>query len=374
LKLGDVLARRIKKLLALHEQEDSILEYRHLLNIQRRLVRGLPNGTHSFKPPVSLSAFLELYRFESATDNAHVPDSNGSWVGMTPLYYAAMAGNVPVLKALLAMPEVLAKINLRLKKNCKSTRYGDMASKGNSALLAAARYSDSPATLELLIEHGADPSAYSYWSIVPKMYALHWMAMEHSNECLAWWLDQNFVGAAGDIAVDSGTGIDPLYLAMAVGGGGAAETVKLLVDRGASCIFCHGIGCSYTVAAIAGYDHEALEMLLLLGGQQSIDSMHVPQKPANALIRNVYWLFRLLYYAGDRRWWVFIMASAIGSTTLGYAAMFGSLAATKVVLRHRPDLHAKLRTGLTPLQLAQELEHGSTVDLLLDAECRGLGR
>ena len=94
LKLGDVLARRIKKLLALHEQEDSILEYRHLLNIQRRLVRGLPNGTHSFKPPVSLSAFLELYCFESATDNAHVPDSNGSWVGMTPLYYAAMAGNV----------------------------------------------------------------------------------------------------------------------------------------------------------------------------------------------------------------------------------------------------------------------------------------
>jgi ankyrin repeat protein len=373
LKLGDVLPRRIKKLLALHEEEDSIVEYRHLLTIQRRLVRGLPNGTHSFKPPVSLSAFLELYRFESATENAHVPDSNGSWVGMTPLYYAAMAGNVPVLKALLAMPEVLAKINLRLKKICKSTRYGDLTTKGNSALLVAARYSDSPATLQLLIEHGADPSAYSIWKNAPRMYALHWMAMEHSNECLAWWLDQQFEGAAGDIAVDTGGGTDPLYVAMLFGGGGAAETVKLLVDRGASCIFCHGIGCSYTIAAIAGWDHEALEMVLLLGGQQSIDTLYAPQKPANAVIRWLYTISRLFYYAGDRRWWVFSLAIAIGNTALGYAAMF-SLAATKVVLRHRPDLHAKPRTGHTPLQLAQELEHGSIVDLLLDAQHRGLGR
>jgi hypothetical protein len=31
------------------------------------------------------------------------------------------------------------------------------------------------------------------------------MAMEHSNECLAWWLDQ-FDGPASDIEVDTGSG------------------------------------------------------------------------------------------------------------------------------------------------------------------------
>jgi hypothetical protein len=372
LKLGDVLARRIQKLLALHEQEDSTLDYRHLLTTQRRLVRGLPNGTQSFKPPVSLSAFLELYRFGSATDNAYSPDSKGSRIGMTPLYYAAMAGNVPVLKALLAMPEVLAKINLRLKKNCDSSRYGELASKGNSVLLAAARYSDSPATLQLLVQHGADPSAYSAWDIMPKMHALHWMAMEHSNECLAWWLDQRFEGPGGDIEVDCGTGGTPMYLSLQWGGGGGAETVKLLVDRGATLETC-GYGITYLNSAMFGWDIEAFEMILSLGGQRTIDTMYIPQKPVNAFFRRVLWILRLMYYSGDQRWWVFVMATTVGNTTLS-AAVVHSLALTKLALRHNPDLHAKLRIGLTSLQVAQKLELESTVELLLKALQQEKGR
>jgi ankyrin repeat protein len=368
LKLGDVLTRRIKLLLASHEQDGDILEYRHLLTIQRRLVRGLPNGTQSFKPPVSLRAFLELYRFEIVTDNAYFPDSNGSVIGMTPLYYAAMVGNVPVLKALLAMPEVLAKINLRLKKGCKSSRYGELATKGNSVLLAAARYSDSPATLQLLVQHGADPSAFSVWSIFPRVYALHAMAMEHSNECLAWWLDQQFEGPAGDIEIDNGGGSNPLMYSLQFGGGSGAETVKLLVDRGATLETC-AMGIPYLQSAIFGWDIEAFEMILSLGGQQSIDTLHFAQKPINGFSRRVMWILRLLYYAGDRRWWVFAGAVAVGHTTL-HAAAFFSLAATKSVLRHHPDLHAKLRTGHTPLQLAQEMENESIVHLLLDAQQR----
>jgi ankyrin repeat protein len=365
LRLGDALARRIKNLLAMHEQEGNILDYRHLLTIERHLVKGLPKGTQSFNPPVSLNAFLELYRFGSITDNAHVPDGKGSRIGMTPLYYAAMAGNVPVLKALLAMPEVLAKINVRLKNKSYSNRYGEFSPQGMTALLAAARYSDSPATLQLLVQHGADTNASAVWTLFPKMYSLHWMAMEHSNECIAWWLDQRFDGGAGEIDLDTGTGATPLWMALNCSGGGAAETLRLLVDRGASLETCPA-GVTYLNLAIFGWDIEAFEMILSLGGQQSIDTINVPQKPANAFIRRVLWLFRLMYYAGDKRWWVHIMATTKGNTTLHAAAM-NSLAMTKSVLSHRPDLHAKTSIGQTPLEVAQKLEHESITELLLGA-------
>jgi hypothetical protein len=369
LKLGDVLARRIKLLLTFHDQEGDIIEYRHLLTIQRRLVRGLSHTTQSFKPPVSLSAFLELYRFGSVTDNARFPDSNGSMIGMTPLYYAAMAGNVPVLKARLAMPEVLAKINMQLKKNCISTRYGDVGNKGNSALLAAAQYSDSPATLHLLIKNGADPNATSFTELAPKMTAMHWLGCEHSNECLAWWFDQEFEGPAGDIEAGAGNGGSLLCPALMWGGGGAAETVKLFVDRGGS-LETSAFGVTYLNQAIFGFDIEAFQTILSLGGQQSIDTMYVPQEPADAFMRRVFWIFRLLYYSGDRRWWVYIEASTKGNTTLHAAAFSDCLAATKLVLRHRPDLHAKNKIGHTALQMAQKLELRSVVGLLLDAKQR----
>jgi ankyrin repeat protein len=292
---------------------------------------------------------------------------------MTPLYYAAMAGNVPVLKALLAVPEVLAKINLRLKKKCMSSRYGEVGIKGISTLLGAARYSNSPATLQLLVEHGADPSVSCAVPIAPTMHALHWMAMEHSNDCLAWWLDQQFDGPAGDVEVDTGAGFTPLGCALGYGGGGASETVKLLVDRGASLETSAG-GVTYLNFAIFGWDIEAFEMILSLGGQRSIDTMYVPQKMANAFIRRVMWLFRLVYYSGDQRWWVFVMATTKGNTTLSAAVSHSSLAVTKVVLRHRPDLHAKVSIGLTSLQVAQKWQLGSVAELLLGALQRERGR
>jgi hypothetical protein len=189
--------------------------------------------------------------------------------------------------------------------------------------------------------------------------------MEHSNECIAWWLDQRFDGGAGEIDLDTGSGATPLWLALDFSGGGAAETTKLLVDRGAGLETCP-CGVTYLNAAVFGWDVEAFEMILSLGGQQSIDTMHIPQKPASAFIRRVWRLFRFLYYAGDQRWWVYIMATSKGNVTLHAAAMH-SLAMTKSVLRHRPDLHAKTSIGQTPLRVAQKPEHESSTELPLGA-------
>jgi hypothetical protein len=64
---------------------------------------------------------------------------------------------------------------------------------------------------------------------------------------------------------------------------------------------------------------------------------------------------------------VVVVATTVGNITL-HSTAFTGLATTKVVLHHHlVDLHAKLRTGFTPLQVAQMLEHGSAVDLLSDA-------
>jgi hypothetical protein len=152
--VGAVVARQVQKLLALYLQEGSIVEYRYLLSTQHYLVKGLAKCAQSFQPPTSLGAFLELYRFTSATDN-QIYAQDGSKLGMTPLFYATMVGNIPVLKALLAMPEVLMKINMATKQEVISQRYGTITMKGTTPLLAAAASSRSPATLELLVTHGA---------------------------------------------------------------------------------------------------------------------------------------------------------------------------------------------------------------------------
>merc|ERR1711865_427684 len=108
------------------------------------------------------------------------------------------------------MPAEAAQINLAVKKTCVSPRFGIMVWKGFTPLLAAAMFSDSPTTLHLLVQSGANPGATFGMVIHPAMGALHAMAVNGSDECIRWWLDQKFPGHAGDIEKDAGSGQPPL--------------------------------------------------------------------------------------------------------------------------------------------------------------------
>jgi hypothetical protein len=215
------------------------------------------------------------------------------------LYYAAMAGNIPVLKGLLAIPAVVAKINMAVPKSCISTRFDEVAFKGTTPLLVACQHSDSPSTLHLLIQSGADPGATLFWAGAPTMGSLSLMALGGSDGCIRWWLDQKFSGFAGDIEQGTGNGLTPL--AIAVMFSGPTHTVKCLIDCGAS-LATPPSGTPMVNNAIFGSDTDALEAILSAGGQAAIDTMYIPQAPVNAFLRRILWIFRLVYYSGDRRW------------------------------------------------------------------------
>jgi hypothetical protein len=164
--------------------------------------------------------------------------------------------------------------------------------------------------------------------------------MRNADKCVAWWLNQGFSGPGGDINECSGNGWAPMPSGLLWGGGGAAKTAKLFIDRGAS-MEIQPTGHTNLNPAMFGWDTEALEMLLKVGGQQMIDQIHGKVIPANAFFRRIMWLFRLIYYSGDKRLWMYIVASTKGNTSLHAAVLGGEYSMVKITLRHQPDLHAR---------------------------------
>jgi hypothetical protein len=319
----------------------------------------------------SLGSFLELYRFQTPTDNQRCADAKSSMVGQTPLYYAAMAGNIPVLTELLALPAVVAKINLGAKEIAKSKRYGPMGWKNMTPLLAAAFFSDSPAALKLLIDHGANPLRACSTELFPGYLPLHMMAMSHSNECLAWWLDQKFAGVVGDVnwMSDGGTAASPIGQAIMLGSGSSTPTVKLLIDYGAT-IEADGVGQQImTKASIAG-DIDVMRMLISLKGQEALDQVHIPNKMTDPLLRTMMYLFRVMYYFGDRRYWVYALATTEGSSAMCVSATCCTYAVAKELLSlaHPPDLSHKVALGHTALTEAKLWGFKGIINLLSAAE------
>jgi hypothetical protein len=246
-----------------------------------------------------------------------------------------------------------------------------MGFKDATPLLAAATYSDSPAVLQLLVEHGANVNSTSDWGDMgDRVGPLHLMAKMHANECSAWWLDQTFPGPAGDIDAECGNGSAPVGLSLVFGAGGGCRTAKLLIDRGAS-IEVDGFGqVLVTKAALVG-DTEAIRMLFGLS-QRARDQVHIPNLPTNAFFRRILWIFRLIYYSGDSRYWVYCFAATHGVAPLHGAAMNGNYASLKLLLEHRPNLSARLKIGLTARQQCEKWGLKSEIRCLIDAESSGL--
>jgi ankyrin repeat protein len=341
--------------------------------VQHCLLKGLGKGQElAITQATSLGSFLELYRFQTPTDNQQYADAKSSMVGQTPLYYAAMAGNIPVLAQLLALPAVVAKINLRVKKIAKSDRYGSMGWANMTPLLAAAFTSESPAALQLLIEHGANTLSTCSVELFPGCTALHMMAFSHSNECLAWWLNQNFAGVAGDVnwLSDSGTGVSPMGQAIILGAGNSTQTVKLLIHYGAN-INTDGTGQQMlTKAAVAG-DIDVMRMLISVKGQEALDQVHIPNVVTDPFLRIVFGGVQLVFHCGGaKKFWIYQMATTKGSTAMCCAAVCCSYAVAKelLLLTHPPDLNHKVAIGHTALTQAQRWGFTSIINLLSAAE------
>ena len=113
-RLGPVIQKMIADALDRHLKVEQIVLYRHLLIVSYQMLIGL--GTEEQQWHSSMDAFLQKYHFSSPTDNTKDPSdtkTRGGIIGMTPLFYAAAAGALHVVRELMAQPGVL--INLQPK-------------------------------------------------------------------------------------------------------------------------------------------------------------------------------------------------------------------------------------------------------------------
>jgi hypothetical protein len=165
-----------------HLQNQEIMDYRYLLSVRGKLMRGLD---YNVKQYASLQEFLEEYRFSGPLDNYRVADKLGGWVGYTPLFYACQSGAVQVLKWLLQVPGVSAGVNFAAPKMHLSERY--QWYNAGFPLAAVMMHSGSVETMDLLLDNGADPWQKAPFKVPYNDY--------NPLGCLAWsatpgiWLD-----------------------------------------------------------------------------------------------------------------------------------------------------------------------------------------
>jgi ankyrin repeat protein len=161
-------------------------------------------------------------------------------------------------------------------------------------LLAASVYSDSPASVELLVRHGADTkSTCDFGANVPRVPPFVLMAWAQSNDCIRRWADQRFEGF--DIHEEAGHGFSALFLAAMMGGGNSIETVKLLCDLGADYTKQSSAGQQFTTTTSFSGDSEVIQYVISKGEGAMIDGLSTPNVTKNAFLRRIIWIFRMLY-------------------------------------------------------------------------------
>lgn len=107
---------------------------------------ALLDGTGIFPPEEPFTAWMAAMRFES------VNDGKKSKSGLTPLFFAVLAGRKDLVAALLER-------NADLYARCKIDIPRFCFHKGVTALAAASCFTDDAELVQMLIQHGADPKA-----------------------------------------------------------------------------------------------------------------------------------------------------------------------------------------------------------------------
>lgn len=281
-----------------------------------------------------LKAFLARFRFRSWSD--------ADRTGLSPGHCAAIAGNLEVLKQLVASR---ANVNAGIRQAAPEL----LLHKKDSPLHLACMLNGDATFVRQMIELKADPQLPNARGQI----ALHAAAGAGRKECVELLLDLKC-----DIHKMCKRGLSPLHYAA---GNGEAGTLEVLLARGADIT---GPGCPFAgslmVAAILAGSAECVDLLIENGAD-----VNEPLNPNGAMYS---WLLRLLRLSRLlllNRGPLQILTMLDGATPLMFASFLGHDDIVALLLEAFADPEALNREGQDARAVARQEKHATTATLFL---------
>jgi hypothetical protein len=348
-------------------RDKDITEFRLLKAMVPYILHRLGNGRHEQRvpQPQTVPKFLGEYCFSAATDNQQRIPARGDnmkrkqqnkWagdvVGLTPVSYAAMSGNVEILAQLLVIPGV--EVSPRLRRTLRCQRY--VVFSGSTPFLLAAEFNfeeTAPAVLALLMDHGADPLGTDNAG----NGAILKMASTGQVESIRW-----LKRAVPRLDLDRRYGVIRTTALMRAVVHGHPGTVDALLGLGADCRHdgVNALGMNPLVGAGMCADAALVRTLTRAVGAEHMNrrvalgawSLRSPF-PALALAERVRGRIRGMAQLDPRD--VRGMASIQGATPLHFAVAYYNLAALRAMLELGADPLVRNAMGMTPFDLLQAM-------------------
>ena len=163
-KIGSVMFKLLSKRREYHLGNHELLEFRLWTALTDSIMQGLIYSDMQALRPTSVAAFLALNQFSTARDE----ENRGS--GYTPLLFAAMSGNSPIVRELIDPP-----INADVRARVLVDVHDWGGERGIDALACAAAYCPQCRihdVIAILIAAGADPNGSARSGFTPLMAAV----------------------------------------------------------------------------------------------------------------------------------------------------------------------------------------------------------
>lgn len=262
--------------------------------------------------------------------------------GLGPMFFAAAAGNIPVLRS---CAEAKADVNEQITSAGEHPMLLILA--GMSPLHSAACLNGDPQVLACLLELRANPELRAKGGLTP----LHGASGAGHVKCIDFFLDEGL-----SIEVMSREGGRPLHAAAARM---HPEAVRRLLERRATPNPRTVTGFTPLMMAAVGGSCACCQILLRHGAD-----VHVVAKPWGVLGIGMFTALRAV-----SRWLpphgpLYELAMGDGATALHVAAMSGHLQVTQLLLQSGADLLSPHRSGSTAPELAISSGHEEVAEAL----------
>jgi ankyrin repeat protein len=360
--IAPVLWRLLNTNMAARRARGDVFGYRWVRALRGHFMRGLPikgddassdNVLHSGER--TWAEFAAAYAFRGPRDSLH---------GYSPLRLAAMSGNVPVMRELLALGADANEVST-LPPRARAR----LGSVGGDSILASAMqacggHSSAAAVIDCLLDARADPrcrSRVSYNSVLVEAAA--W----GNSETLRQLLDGRPDLLAPGIYYGSGVFLTPV---IACGVFGQSDPLAVLAAAGAPFGGTEQMSCSALhVAAHFGFSDVVSQLLENSDVLQHMNDVCRPPLFAKGLAvspRLLHHTGRLLALIGSTNKMATFLTTCIGGTALYAAVATNQVLSVRHLLAAGADPSAPAKYGTTPLQLARKLGGRSTIVELLE--------
>ena len=272
--------------------------------------------------------------------------------GTSLLFWAVLNDNLPAVTAVQGAFAKAEDLNAELSKTLRF-RYPQLGLQSKMSLLHTAMAFASWAVVENLIKNGVGVDLRAGDKGVPSRYprgfdAAMFAAFFGRHDNIRRWSNQ-FPDWDWERR-ENGTGHTAIHCAALFGGGMPQETVKALVDVGASVesVQYHGVTLLHTAALNPDSTPELINYLCALPAFRASGGINAQVRPQTCSWAVIYWIARIATRLGSSHVVFNLMRDGLRSVPLQSAARSGHIDTFRVLLANGADPSIRNAIGTPP--------------------------